>query len=72
MQLKRTSTKITLTHKTKPIIPSHILPIIQNKQGARKMYDILNANDEIPTGKQTWNKRERLKKKKKKQVYVPF
>ena len=66
--------KIALTKKSpNPFIPSHILPIKQNKQGARKMYDILNTNDEIPTGKQSWNKKYNFEEKDWKTIYMfPF
>ena len=66
--------KIALTKRSlNPFIPSHILPIKQNKQGARKMYDILNTNDEIPTGKQSWNKKYNFEEKDWKTIYMfPF
>ena len=62
---------ITLTHRSQnPFIPSHISPIIKNKQGARVMYDILNLNDEIPTGKQTWNKTYNFQDKEWQTIYI--
>ena len=65
---------ITLTHKSQsPFIPSHIFPLIKNKQGARVMYDVLNMNNEIPTGKQTWNNTYNFQEKDWKNIYkYPF
>ena len=65
---------ITLTHKSQsPFIPSHIFPLIKNKQGARVMYDVLNMNNEIPTGKQTWNNAYNFQEKDWKNIYMyPF
>ena len=37
------------------------------------MYDILNLNDEIPTGKQTWNKTYNFQEKERQTIYMhPF
>ena len=56
-----------------PFIPSHISPIIKNKQGARTMYDILNYNNETPTAKQTWTNAYNFLDKEWKQIYLyPF
>lgn len=49
--------KVNLRHKEQnPFIPSSISPLVQSKQGAQVMYNILNNNKEIPTAKSTWNR----------------
>ena len=50
--------KLTLTRNVEtPFIPSHIYPILQQITGAQTIYNILNINDEKPTGMLSWNKK---------------
>ena len=50
--------KLTLTRNVEtPFIPSHIYPILQQSTGAQTIYNILNKNDEKPTGMLSWNKK---------------
>ena len=37
-------------------VPSHISPLLQQRKGSQVMYNNLNKNYEMPTGKLTWNK----------------
>ena len=49
--------KIDITFKeTTPFIPSTICHILKHGKGSKDMYQILNKNNDIPTGKITWNK----------------
>ena len=54
--LARTNIKL---HKKieSPFIPSHIHTFIKETSGTQTMYNILNANDEQPTGKNSWNEK---------------
>lgn len=66
--------KVNITHKEKsPFIPSHILPLLQQHKGSQAIYDILNKNKEIPTGKISWNKIYNFSQKDWNQIYIfPF
>ena len=56
-----------------PFIPSHIQIFMQQKLGAQAMYNILNKNDEKPTGQKTWNKKFHFKDQEWKKIYIyPF
>lgn len=56
-----------------PFIPSHILPLLKQEKGSRIMYDILNKNDDIPTGQITWNKMYDLTREDWTKIYIyPF
>ena len=49
--------KINVCHKqNNPFIPTHILPFFQQQKRTKIMYNILNQNKDVPTGKITWNK----------------
>ena len=51
-------TNIKLHKKTEsPFILSHIHTFIKETSGTQTMYNILNANDEQPTGKNSWNEK---------------
>ena len=48
---------IEITHKEQfPFIPSHISTLLQHQKGSKAMYNILNKNDDTPTGQCSWNK----------------
>ena len=56
-----------------PIRPSHIKIFMQQKSGAQAMYNILNRNDEQPTGKKTWNEKFHFTDEEWKKIYSsPF
>jgi len=38
-----------------PSIPISIEPLIKYKKGSKDMYNILIANEIVPTGRQKWN-----------------
>ena len=65
---------IQITHKQPcPFTPSHIYPILQQKKETQAMYNILNRNKEIPTGKATWNKLYNITNNDWKNIYLfPF
>ena len=67
-------TNTTLVKKVEcPFIPSHIRIFLQQKTGAQAMYNILNKNDEQPTGKKTWNEKLHLTDDEWKKIYsFPF
>lgn len=66
--------KVNITHKEKsPFIPSHILPLLQQRKGSKVIYDILNKNKEVPTGKTSWNKVYDFSQEDWNQIYIfPF
>ena len=68
------SININLTKKLEcPFIPSHIQNLIKQKSGAQTMYNILNKNDEQPTGKKTWNEKFNFTDEEWKKIYnYPF
>ena len=56
-----------------PFIPSHIQIFMQQKSGAQAMYNILNKNEEKPTGQKTWNEKFHFKDQEWKKIYIyPF
>ena len=56
-----------------PFRPSHIKIFMQQKSGAQAMYNILNRNDEQPTGKKTWNEKFHFTDEEWKKIYSsPF
>ena len=56
-----------------PFIPSHIQIFMQQKSGAQAIYNILNKNEEKPTGQKTWNEKFHFKDQEWKKNYIyPF
>ena len=46
--------KINVCHKqNNPFIPTHILPFFQQQNETKIIYNILNQNEDVPTGKIT-------------------
>ena len=66
--------KVNITHKEKaPFIPSHISPLLQQRSCSKVIYDIFNKNNEVPTGKISWNKVYNFSQEDWKQIYTfPF
>lgn len=67
-------TNLTLHHKEQyPFIPSHICFLLKQNKGSRTMYNVLNQNREVPTGKLAWNKIYNINEDDWKQIYMyPF
>ena len=63
--------KIDISFKAPtPFIPSTIRHILRHGKGSNDMYQILNKNNDIPTGKITWNKIYHIEESEWKAIYT--
>lgn len=72
MFLKKLKLKVN-TKLESPFIPICLKPILQQKSGAQVIYNILNKNDDNPTGMLSWNKKYAISKENWKRIFAfPF
>ena len=63
----------TKNKMTNPILPLLLQIYLKNKKGTQAMYKLLSENNDIPTGKISWNKKYRFDENEWKIIYTePF
>ena len=58
-----------LTKISEPFIPVHLIPLILDKKGNKKIYNTLNNNEVKPTGQVKWNERFQITQDDWKNIY---